>query len=296
VPTNIRKARAPRKATIRTFATYIIDDQQTMQLPFFALQEGDMDTIMFVDKEKRRTKIIPSSLGRPTVGDKDLLMYVYTLLRDRLTRGENPSPSETVQVYDFLRWAKREPSGAAYSRIAAMLIRLQSSLVTTEIPTGGRVDEHFFAFLAGVSIQRDSDETAIPLDFREPASLPSPIPQATKNSRVRKITVTLSDWCYRMLLGHETLAMSPAYLNIRSPLERRLYEVAWKHLGTQPEWRCSLEKLRLKVGYKRDIRHFRADLKARIAKGPIGDRFVYAMTSATQVVVRPVPKTALPPP
>lgn len=288
-PSPSRRIRKPttRKDSPRTVALHIVDDMQTMQLPFFALQEGNMDTLLFYDSRQRLTKIMPSALGRPTVRDKDLLLYVYTLLRDALSRGETPTPTIPIQVREFLLWAEREPSGAAYKHIASMLVRLQYSPISTEIPTGGLIEEHFFSFLSDVLIQRDMDDAAIPLDLSGDQQYVAPaFFTANKASKVRTITVTLSPWCFRMLLAHETLAIAPAYLGLRSPLERRLFELSAKHVGNQPEWRCSLDKLRTKTGYGSEIRFFRRDLKAIIKKGPLGGLYTLSFASPTLVVVK----------
>lgn len=281
------KVPVPHKPTVvRTIATHVVDDMQTMQLPFFALQEGDMETVHFHDSQQRLTKIIPSSLGRPTVRDKDLLLYVYTIMRDALSRGQQPPQTITISVREFLRWAKRSTSGAAYKHIASMLIRLQYSPITTEIPTGGRIDEHFFSFFSNVTIQRDQSDATLPLGFGDTVITDSPFMPSAEKSAVQQITVTLSPWCYRQLLGHETLVIAPAYLSLRSPIEKRLFEIAWKHLGAKREWRCSLDKLRAKVGYDRELRFFRRDLTAIIARGTLGGQFDFSLPTPTQVLVQ----------
>ena len=59
------------------------------------------------------------------------------------------------------------------------------------------------------------------------------------------------------------MAINPAYFGLTGGLERRLYEIARKHVGRQTEWRCSLMQLAKKCGtMQRNLRRFKFDLKA----------------------------------
>jgi plasmid replication initiation protein len=55
-----------------------------------------------------------------------------------------------------------------------------------------------------------------------------------------QVTVTLSDWLFRAVLAKSVLTLSRDYFRLRKPLERRIYELARKHCGRQPEWRVSV--------------------------------------------------------
>ena len=58
------------------------------------------------------------------------------------------------------------------------------------------------------------------------------------------------------------LAINPAYFDLTGGLERRLYEIARKHVGRQAEWRVSLMVLAKKCGtMQRNLRRFKFDLK-----------------------------------
>ena len=43
------------------------------------------------------------------------------------------------------------------------------------------------------------------------------------------VKVSLSDWMYNAVLGHEVLTLHRDYFRLRKPLERRVYEIARKH-------------------------------------------------------------------
>jgi plasmid replication initiation protein len=57
------------------------------------------------------------------------------------------------------------------------------------------------------------------------------------------------------------------YFRIRSPIARRLYEIARKHCGKQSSWRIDLELLQQKTGSLSTLKEFRRAL-AEIAKDP----------------------------
>ena len=71
------------------------------------------------------------------------------------------------------------------------------------------------------------------------------------------VTVTLSDWIYRSVLGRSVLTLHRDYFHLRKPLERRVYEIARKHCGRQTEWRIGLETLLKKTGSTSPRRVFR---------------------------------------
>jgi hypothetical protein len=58
------------------------------------------------------------------------------------------------------------------------------------------------------------------------------------------------------------LSINPAYFDLTGGLERRLYEIARKHVGRQTEWKVSLLQLAKKCGtMQRNLRRFKFDLK-----------------------------------
>ena len=75
------------------------------------------------------------------------------------------------------------------------------------------------------------------------------------------VSVTLSEWLYRAVLSKSVLTLSRDYFGLRKPLERRLYELARKHCGSQPDWRVSVEVLLKKSGSASPRRVFRAMLR-----------------------------------
>jgi plasmid replication initiation protein len=82
------------------------------------------------------------------------------------------------------------------------------------------------------------------------------------------IEVKLSDWLYRAVLSMEVLSISPDYFRLRGGIERRVYELARKHCGSQAKWCIGIEVLHKKTGSRSPMKRFRHEIK-RIASSEI---------------------------
>ena len=85
------------------------------------------------------------------------------------------------------------------------------------------------------------------------------------------VEVTLPDWLYRSVQASQVLTLSPDYFRIRKPLDRRIYELARKHCGSQPKWRVALAILHEKSGSTSPLRNFRGDIKKLAESGEMPD-------------------------
>lgn len=82
------------------------------------------------------------------------------------------------------------------------------------------------------------------------------------------IDVKLSDWLYRAIQSMEVLSISPDYFRLRGGIERRVYELARKHCGSQAKWCIGIVLLHKKTGSQSPVKRFRYELK-RIASSDI---------------------------
>ena len=73
------------------------------------------------------------------------------------------------------------------------------------------------------------------------------------------------------------LTLHRDYFRLRKPLERRVYELARKHCGRQPEWRVSIGLLARKSGSASPLRVFRRMIRDMIAADPLPD---YSLSEA----------------
>jgi hypothetical protein len=83
------------------------------------------------------------------------------------------------------------------------------------------------------------------------------IVRETRDGRMQEVEIELSDWVFQAVEAQEVLTLDRRYFQLAKPLERRLYELARKHVGQQPGFRIGLEKLRLKCGSQSTLKEFR---------------------------------------
>ena len=142
---------------------------------------------------------------------------------------------EPVELFRFL--AKDEgyrPTSADYAWMYEALKRLTGSTIRTNIPTGGTVTRGEFSIIESYEV----------ISIREESHVP------------RIVQVRISTWCQRAIQALEFQRMNPEYLEVRKPIERRLYEIALHHTQGRRTWGASLEYLMLHVGTRERKRDF----------------------------------------
>ena len=72
------------------------------------------------------------------------------------------------------------------------------------------------------------------------------------SERLRYLEITLSEWLFRAIDLAGSVDHSRDYFLLRSPLDRRLYELARKHCGAKERWRINIDKLQKKCGSKQE--------------------------------------------
>ena len=73
------------------------------------------------------------------------------------------------------------------------------------------------------------------------------------------VEVKINDWMFRAIVkDRRILTIHRDYFGLKMALERRLYELARKHLGNQNLWTISLPRLHQKCGAESELRQFKA--------------------------------------
>ena len=175
----------------------------------------------------------PSSDGLATIHDRDVLIFCISQIIAALNKGEKVSQTVRLKAYDLLKATNRVTDGRGYEGLRA-LARLQGTQIETNIVTGGTEQLDIFSIIDRARIVRE-----------------------TRDGRMQEIEVKLSDWVFNAIQSHEVLTLHRNYFRLRKPLERRMYELARKHCGRQPEWRVSLEVLQRKCGSASTLREFK---------------------------------------
>ena len=219
------------------------DDRATMEFPFFALQKRPLLVPILYQDGNVSIRISPGERGIATIWDKDVLIYLSSLINAKLERGEAVSRTVRVAAYDMLRVTRRHTGKNGYQEIFDALFRLRSTTITTDIQSGGERETRGFGWIDSFRILTKQNKAG--------------------KQAMQGLEITLNDWTFRALVkDRRVLAINPAYFDLTGGLERRLYEIARKHVGRQAEWRVSLLLLAKKCGtMQRNLRRFKFDLK-----------------------------------
>lgn len=210
-------------------------DVGSMEHPMFALRAGDHAARRY-EHNGTRVEIFPGFHGLATIHDKDVLIYCTSQLTEALNQGREPNRTVRATAHDILVSTNRETSGDGYRRLREALRRLSSTRIETNIRTNGTPKFHAFGFIDDYEV----------------------VEKSPTDGRMIALTITLSQWLYDAIVGREILTLSRDYFRLRKPLERRLYEIARKHCGVQPSWKCSLAILHKKSGTTTELREFRS--------------------------------------
>jgi len=224
------------------------DDIASMEHPLFSLATRPDRRILNYVHNGTEITVTPSVRGLATIHDKDILIFCISQLMAALNAGRAVSRTLTLKAHDLLVATNRETSGDAYRRLREAFERLAGTRITTNIVTG----EHEVTSGFGLIEQWE-------------------IVRKTRGGRMVSVSVTLSEWLYRAVLGKSVLTLSREYFRLRKPLERRIYELARKHCGRQANWSVSVDTLLKKSGSASPRRVFRKMLRDMIGAENLPD-------------------------
>ncbi len=209
-------------------------DMASMEHPIFSVStKPDLKERRY-ENGQHWVAIKPSSEGLATVHDRDILIYCISQIMAAINDGREVSQVVRFKAYDLLQATNRGTDGRGYQQIRAALSRLHGTRIETNITTNDLEVLDSFSL-----IDR----------FR--------IVQVTREGRMLDLEVKLSDWVFNAIRANEVLTINRDYFRLRKPLERRIYEIARKHCGSQKSWRIGLEKLQNKVGSSSTLKEFR---------------------------------------
>lgn len=224
------------------------DDLGSMEHPMFSLSTRPDLRILSYAHNGVEITVTPSVRGLATIHDKDILIFCVSQLMAAINAGRPVSRSLRLKAADLMAATGREASGDGYQRLREAFERLAGTRITTNIVTGETETTTGFGMIEAWQIVRH-----------------------TRGGRMVSVSVTLSDWLYRAVLSKSVLTLSRDYFRLRKPLERRVYELARKHCGRQPEWRVSIEVLHKKSGSASPRRVFRKMIRDMIEADTLPD-------------------------
>lgn len=236
------------------------DDLGTMEHPIFSLSTKPDLRVLSYDHNGTQVQVTPSVKGRATIFDKDILIFCISQLMAAMNAGREISRKVQLRAHDLLLATGRDTGGDSYLRLREAFERLAGTRITTNIVTGGIEVTSGFGLIESWEILRH-----------------------TRGGRMVSVMVTLSEWLFRAVLGRSVLTLSRDYFGLRKPLERRVYELARKHCGRQPDWRVSVGVLHKKTGSAAPVRVFRAAIRRMIDEAALPD---YILTEEPGDVIR----------
>lgn len=211
------------------------DVMQHMEHPFYSLSKKPETAVRRYEHNGNWLEITPSVKGLATIYDKDILIYCISQIMAKLRRGEHVSQRVRINSHELLIFTNRGTAGKDYKALQEAVDRLAGTRIGTNIRTGDEEQYDSFGLIDAASIRRTHG-----LD-----------------GRLLWCEVKLSDWVFNAIRAQEVLTLHRDYFRLRKPIERRVYEIARKHCGSQEEWKIGLTTLLKKTGSQSPIKRFR---------------------------------------
>jgi plasmid replication initiation protein len=217
-----------------------VKNARTMMVwSFFSLGRDRVTELPVYNDGKVWIEVTGTKHGVPTMLDKEVLIYIVSLIQDKMNRGEQTSRVITFKANDFFSRTGRKPAGSAYNWLEEALVRLKGTLIRTNISAGDGTSgsDEGFSWIDRYRFRYTKSETGEKIGDT--------------------VVVLLSDWLYGLVTGgNHVLTYDTGYFSLK-PLERRLYEVARAHCGRQDGFRMNIEKLRLRCGSDAPLKEFK---------------------------------------
>ena len=255
------------------------DDMASMEHPVFSLStKPDMRELEYRSANGNRLTVSPSAKGLATIMDKDILLYCISKLVAEKNAGRTISRVVEMSAHEVMVACNWRTNDAGYRRFRDALFRLRNTAMTTDIQTGDVRGTKLSGLISEAAIiqKKDGEETV----FED-------------EGRMSLVRIELSEWLFRSIDSLQVLTINRLYYRLRRPLERRLYEIARKHVGSKSEpWSIGIEKLQAKVGTNAPLKKFRFNLKEIIRDGNIPD-YGFELDKDMVRIQRLVPVAAL---
>lgn len=219
-------------------------DLPSMEHPLFSVSTRPDTNVRRYEQGEHYVEVTPSVKGLATVFDRDILIFCISQLVRALDEGQKVSRTVRFRAADLMRATNRDVSGKGYKGLVAAFERLVGTRVTTNVLEDDRAVTDGFGLVDRWRIVRERTD-----------------------GRMQEIEVELSDWVFEAINNYEVLTLDRDYFRLRKPIERRLYEIARKHCGSQKSWKIGLSKLKYKIGSNSSDKEFKR-LVSRIINEP----------------------------
>lgn len=216
-------------------------ERSIMAFPFFALTKlAQMKPIEY-RFENVSIDVHPSKSGVATIYDKEVVLYIASLMLAKIEKGEPAGQDFTFTAHDLFRVTGTSQSSRSYTRLAEALDRLQGTQIRTNIEAGGEGEEGFFSWLAEAQLKYSRGRAG--------------------EKRLKAVKVRLCDWLFRAIMkDRQILTYHHDYFQL-GPIERRIYELARSHCSGDQPYEVDIEILRHQVGSQDTAPRFKHAVK-----------------------------------
>ncbi len=212
-------------------------DIGSMEHPIFSLSKKPDFEIRKYAHKNITVEVQPSAKGIANIWDKDVLIYCCSQLREGINRGREPSPIIHIRAHDlFVATNKKLVGGTDYRQLLDSLERLAGTRIKTNISTGKETDRYNFGLVVQYRVHEESVKGQI---------------------KMSSIAIEIPSWLYRAVVSGEVLTLNRDYFRLRGGIERRIYELARKHCGTQSKWTVNIRLLHKKTGSQSPLKAFK---------------------------------------
>ena len=123
------------------------DDRALMEFPFFCLQKSPRQRPLVYDDGKVEIEVRPGDRGIATIWDKDVLIYIASIINDRIERGLPVERTVRFNAHNLLQVTGRGSGKRAYELFLDAMFRLRSTTILTTIEAGDTKERRGFGWI-----------------------------------------------------------------------------------------------------------------------------------------------------
>ena len=134
-------------------------ERSLMAFPFFALSKNAWMKPLTYDHATVSIEVRPSASGVATIYDKEIVLYIASLMAAKLEAGEDVAQDFVFTAHDLFSVTGSNHSARSYQRLSEALERLQGTQIKTNIEAGGEGEEGFFSWLSEARLHYSKTKT-----------------------------------------------------------------------------------------------------------------------------------------
>ena len=112
-------------------------ERSLMAFPIFALAKNAWMKPLAYNTESVSIEIRPSASGVATIYDKEIVLYIGSLMAAKIEAGEDVAQDFVFTAHDLFSVTGSNHSARSYGRLSEALERLQGTQIKTQIEAGG---------------------------------------------------------------------------------------------------------------------------------------------------------------